>query len=91
MVAKNGALEEIWRLPDDGYEEVCDRWCDDKEEDGADKEKRARDCAHLAVVQGEADSNVALHGHASEDERGGARGGNGCHDLREAKRRCWIS
>lgn len=91
MVAKNGSLEEIWRLLDNGDEEVCDRWRDDEKEDDADEEEGARDGAHLAIVQGEADRGVALHGHAGQDERGGACGENGCHDLREAKRWCWIS
>lgn len=90
MVAKNCSLEEIWRLFYDGDEEVCDRWRGGEEEDDTDEEEGARDGAHLTVVQGEADRDVALHGHAGQNERGGARGENGCRDLREAKRWCWI-
>lgn len=86
MVAENGGSEETQRLVDEGDEEVgCGRG-GGEDEDDADKEEGARDCAHLAVVQREADGDVALHCHAGQDERGGAGGEDRRHDLREAQR-----
>ncbi len=83
VVAKNGGVEETWRLVDDGNEEVCDGWGGGEDEDDTDVEESARDGANLDVVQGEADGDVAFHGHAGQDERRGAGGEDCRHDLRE--------
>lgn len=82
VVAKNGGVEETQRLIDDGDEEVGDGRRGGEDEDDADEEEGARDGAHLAVVQGEADGDVTLHRHTGQDERGGAGGEDRCHDLR---------
>ncbi len=88
MVAKNGGMEETRRLVDDGDEKVRDGRGSGEDEDDTDEEEGTRDGAHLAVVQGEADGDVALHRHASQDERGGTGGDDRCHNLRAARRRC---
>lgn len=85
MITKNGGLEETWRFLDNSDDEVCDGWRDGEEEDGTDEEYGTWDSAHVAVVQWKADRDVSLHSHTSQGERGGARGDNCCHDLREAK------
>lgn len=82
MVTKNLGVEETRRLLEDRDEEVGDGRGDGEDEDNADEEESARDVTHLAVVQRETDGDVALHSHASQDERGGARGEDRCHDLR---------
>lgn len=86
VVAKDGGVEETQRLVDDGDEEVGDGRGGGEDEDDTDEEEGARDGAHLAVVQGEADGDVALHRHAGQDEGGGAGGEDRCHDLRETNR-----
>lgn len=83
VVAENGGVEESLRRVDDGDEEVGDGRRGGEDEDGADEEEGARDGAHLAVVQGGADGDVALHRHAGQDERGGAGGEHRSHDLRK--------
>lgn len=88
VVAEDGGVEESWRLLEDGDEQVCDGRRGGEGEDDADEEEGAGDGAHVAVVQGEADGDVALHGHAGQDEGGGACGEDRCHDLREAEWRC---
>lgn len=85
VVTKNAGVEETQRLVDDGDEEVGDGRRGGEDEDDADEEDGARDRAHLAVVQREADGDVALQGHASQEERGGAGGEDCCHDLRETQ------
>lgn len=82
MVTKNSGVEEAWRLLDDGDEEVGDGRGGGEDVDDTDEEGGAGDRAHLIVVKGVADGDVALHSHAGQDEGGGAGGEDGRHDLR---------
>lgn len=82
VVAEDGGAERSRRFVDDSDEEVRDGRSGSEDEDDANEKEGARDGAYLAVVQGEADGDVALHGHAGQDERGGAGGEDGRHDLR---------
>lgn len=81
VVTENGALEEGRGLCEGADEEVCGRGGGREDEDDADEEERAAHRARLAVVEGKADGDEALHGHAGEDERGGAGGEHRRHDL----------
>lgn len=85
VVAKDGAAEEPGGLVDDGDEQVRDGRHDGEQEDAANQQEGAGDGAYLAVVQREADGDVALHRHAGQDERRGAGGEDGHRDLRETE------
>lgn len=89
VVTKNIPVEETNRLVDDGDEKVRDGWSSGEDEDDTDEDEGARDSAHLAVVQGEADRDVALHGHAGQDERGGTGGEDCCHNLKATQGQGW--
>lgn len=83
VVAENAAVEEGGGLVHDGDEQIGDGWRDGEQQDAADQQEGAGDGAHLAVVQREADGDVALHRHAGQDQRGGAGGEHRRHDLKE--------
>lgn len=87
VVAKDAAVEESGGLVNDGDEQIRDGRRDGKQQDVADQQEGAGGGAHLAVVQREADGDVALHRHARQDERGGAGGEHGHHDLKERQQR----
>lgn len=89
VVTEDAAVEEGGALVEDGDEQVGDgRRCGEKQ-DAADQQQGAGGGEHLAVVQREADGDVALHRHPSQDERGGAGGEHGHHDLEERQQR-WV-
>lgn len=53
----------------------------------ADQQEAAGGGEHPAVAQKEADGDVALQRHTGQDERGGAGGEHGHHDLKETQQR----
>ena len=81
VVAEHGRVEELWRLLGQGDEEVGERGGGREEEDDPDEDEGAAHGADVAVVHGVADGEVALHGHARQDERGGAGGEHRRHHL----------
>lgn len=83
VVTENGGLEEMWGFLDNSDEEVSDGWGGSQEKDDPNEEEGTMNGAHLAVVQGEADRDVTLHGHTRQDEWGGAGGEDSRHDLRK--------
>lgn len=82
VVAEDGRVEQRRGFVDDSDEEVRDGRSGGEDEDDTNEKEGTRDGAYLAVVQREADGDVALYSHASQDKRGGACGEDRCHDLR---------
>lgn len=91
VVAEDGGVEEAGRLMDQSDQEVGEGRRGGEDEDDPDQEEGARDGAHLAVVQREADGDVALHRHAGQDQGGGAGGEDRRHDLRRRRLKGQLS
>lgn len=86
MIAENGCVEEQWWFFGHGDEKISDGGSEAQEEYDPDHPHGACDSADVAVMEGEADGDVALQGHASKDERGGARGRHSGQDQWTAGR-----
>lgn len=74
VVAENGRLEEGGGLFGQAYEEVGEGGRSTQDQNDPRQPEGALDGAHVTIVQGEADGDVTLDGHAGKDEGGGARG-----------------
>lgn len=87
MIAEYGCVEEQWWFFGDSDEKIGERRSEAQEEYHPDDPHGACHCADVAVMEREADGDVALQGHAGQDERGGAGGRHSGHDQRTAGRR----
>ncbi len=86
MIAENGRVEEQWWFFGHADEKIGERGSEAQEEYDPGDPQGACDRADVAVMKRKADGDVALQGHAGQDERGGARGHHSGHDQRAAGR-----
>lgn len=86
MIAENGCVEELWWFFGHSNEKIGKGGSEAKEEYDPDDPHGACDRADVAVMEGETDGDVALQGHAGQDERGGTCGRHSGHDQRTAGR-----